>query len=183
MSVSLVSTALIPYIPAKTPMEFIRAEVERGLANGSISNKQTIPRQISSSPSIDLDLINLNLSFLAKIFGESSGLGYLSLSSRRIKKESDVLLPSGSMRSVSSISTALIPYTPPKTPMEFIRSEVERGLANSSISSRRIDSRSSYISIGSFISIGFMYPIDSLNISGYLPKLYGDEIPETFIYY
>ncbi len=30
--------------------------------------------------------------------------------------------------SISSISTAIIPYTRPKTPMEFIKSEVEKGL-------------------------------------------------------
>lgn len=31
-------------------------------------------------------------------------------------------------------SAALIPYTPPQTPMEFVKSEVERGLSNGSIS-------------------------------------------------
>lgn len=36
--------------------------------------------------------------------------------------------------SVSSMGTALIPHTPPKIPMEFIKSEVERGLSNGSIS-------------------------------------------------
>lgn len=34
----------------------------------------------------------------------------------------------------SSTSTALIPYTSPLTPMEFVKSEVERGLSNGSIS-------------------------------------------------
>jgi hypothetical protein len=33
----------------------------------------------------------------------------------------------------SSLSTALIPYTPPKTAMEFIRSVVEQGLKNGTI--------------------------------------------------
>lgn len=37
----------------------------------------------------------------------------------------------------SSMSTALIPYTPPKTATEFIRSEVERGFKNGSISPRQ----------------------------------------------
>ncbi len=42
------STALIPYTPPKTPMEFIQSEVERGLSNGSISIEQTIPHPISA---------------------------------------------------------------------------------------------------------------------------------------
>ncbi len=47
MVASSMSTSLIPYIPPKSSMEFIRSEVERGLANGSISIEQTIPRPIS----------------------------------------------------------------------------------------------------------------------------------------
>lgn len=46
MFVSSMSTALIPYTPPKTPMEFIKSEVERGLSNGSLSIEQTIPRPI-----------------------------------------------------------------------------------------------------------------------------------------
>lgn len=42
-----------------------------------------------------------------------------------------------------SISRALIPYTPPKTPMEFIHSEVLRGLKNGTITSRQLLQRPS----------------------------------------
>lgn len=47
MSTSSTSTALIPYTPPLTPMEFVKSVVERGLTNGSISIEQTIPRPIS----------------------------------------------------------------------------------------------------------------------------------------
>ena len=49
MSASSMSMALIPYTPPKSPMEFIRSEVERGLANGSISIEQTIFRPITAT--------------------------------------------------------------------------------------------------------------------------------------
>lgn len=44
MFVSSMSTPLMLYTPPKTPMEFIKSEVERGLSNGSISIEQTITR-------------------------------------------------------------------------------------------------------------------------------------------
>ena len=49
MSTSSMSMALVPYIPPKSSMEFIRSEVKRGLANDSISIEQTIPRPISAT--------------------------------------------------------------------------------------------------------------------------------------
>lgn len=50
MSVSL-STALIPYTSPKSPMEFIRSEVERGLKNGTIQLEHLVPKlSIPSSP-------------------------------------------------------------------------------------------------------------------------------------
>ncbi|MCP5507340.1 MAG: ankyrin repeat domain-containing protein [Chlamydiales bacterium] len=49
MTASSMSMALIPYTPPKSPAEFIRSEVERALANGSISIEQTIPRPIPAT--------------------------------------------------------------------------------------------------------------------------------------
>ncbi len=43
--------------------------------------------------------------------------------------------------SVSSISLALIPYSPPKAPMEFIRLELERGLKNGTIKPEELSMR------------------------------------------
>ncbi len=85
MSVSSMSTALIPYTPPKTPMEFIRSEVERGLKNGTIK-----PEQVTPKPSIHSaisELIDLNLSTIAKIFGQHSDIQESSLSSRRIDRQ------------------------------------------------------------------------------------------------
>lgn len=45
MSVSSMSTALIPFTPPITPMEFVKSEVERGLKNGTIPPEQLTPRQ------------------------------------------------------------------------------------------------------------------------------------------
>lgn len=42
------NTTLIPYTSLKSPMEFIKSEVEKGLANGSLSIEQTIPHPIST---------------------------------------------------------------------------------------------------------------------------------------
>lgn len=49
MPASSISMALIPYTPPKSPLDFIRGEVERGLANGSLSIEQVIPRPISAT--------------------------------------------------------------------------------------------------------------------------------------
>jgi len=65
---------------ATPPVEFVKSEVERGLSNGSISIEQTIPSLVSS-PSIDLDLINLNL----RDIGRSSSTQESSLSNRRFE--------------------------------------------------------------------------------------------------
>jgi hypothetical protein len=85
-------------------MEFIRSEVERGLSNGSI--KQQIPRQISapSIPLIDLDLINLNLSSIYKLFEKQFSQPKSHLSTRRIESR-----PSGRMM----ISQPLISFSSP----------------------------------------------------------------------
>jgi hypothetical protein len=87
MSIVSMSTALIPYTLPKTPMEFIKSEVEKGLANGSISVEQLTPC-LSIPPSLP-DLIDLNLSTIAKIFSGSSDIRDNSLlSSRRIDRQS-----------------------------------------------------------------------------------------------
>jgi hypothetical protein len=82
MSVSSTSTALIPYYVQKTPMEFIKYEVERGLKKGTITLEQLMP-----CPPIPPSFPNI---------------------------------------SVSSMNNAIIPYSPRKTSMEFIKPEVER---------------------------------------------------------
>ena len=43
------ASSIVPYIQPKSPMEFIRSEVERGLAKGSISSEQIITRPISAT--------------------------------------------------------------------------------------------------------------------------------------
>ena len=158
MSIGSMSTALIPYTPPKTPMEFIKSEVERGLSNGSISIEQTIPRPISFSPSIDLDLINLNLSSIAKIFSESSDMRDLSLSSRRIDRQQHgrmmisqpLFLSSGSMRSTGRFSF---------DPSPMISEDLQKLMDSLEFDSLRAPSRMSRISSSK--------------------KLNGDEIAET----
>lgn len=74
---SSMSTALIPYTPPKTAMEFIRSEVERGLKNGTIR-----PEQLALRPSL-FELFDLNFGFITSGFS-AQHMQERSWSNRRI---------------------------------------------------------------------------------------------------
>ncbi|KAF3362062.1 hypothetical protein PHSC3_001373 [Chlamydiales bacterium STE3] len=79
------STALIPYIKPMDPMEFVKAEVEKGLSSRTRSIEQATPCPISSSSLAALNLMNLNLISLSTSLEKISSKLRTSLSSGGIK--------------------------------------------------------------------------------------------------
>jgi len=78
--------------------------------------------------------------------------------------------------SVNSMSTALIPYTPPKAPMEFIRHEVERGLKNGTIKPEQLTPRLSIPKLLDSLQFNTLHAPSRVSSS---KKLNGDEIAEA----